>query len=607
MNSNKTNYNLQEIEKSNKKQSLLLRHILPNIWILVLIAILLLTVGIIGNYFQPQLLKKALDVNIVNRDVQGLTQTTLIYLALSIFSIFFNFLRIRTTGILGQKMLFNIRSEIFRKIQSLPTKFFSDNQSGDIIQRLTGNVEGINSFFSEGLVRMLGISFNILTIGVVMFILDWRLALVSVIGGILMLIFLAVQGEIIEKPISIALKREAEISSKIQESMDGFIAIKMQNQTSNWNKYFGGINNNFYNISKKVAFLTSLSNGYLGAITLLGIGITLILSLKYFSLGEITLGTVVIFISYATRFFGSFNGVSDIWRNVKTGLESANRLEAVLSLENNIVSKKKAYSPTTVKGDIQFKDVDFSYEDQSKVLEDVNLKAKAGQTVAIVGPTGAGKTTFVSLIARLYDVDNGEILVDGKNVKDWNLDTLRDSIGYLIQDTFLFEDTILNNLRYDNESLTEKSCLEMFDFLGAEKFINSLEKGLHTKLTDKAENISSGQRQIVALARILLRDPKILILDEATARIDTKSEEMLQSAISKATGGRTTFIIAHRLSTIFNADNIVLISNSKILEQGTHKELIAKKGAYFEMYSKFIGLHNSEMVETVGVEPTSKS
>jgi ATP-binding cassette subfamily B protein len=589
MNPNKTNYNLQEIEKSNKKQSLLLRHILPNIWILVLIAILLLTIGIIGNYFQPQLLKKALDVNIVNRDVQGLTQTTLIYLALSVFSISFNFLRIRTTGILGQKMLFNIRSEIFRKIQSLPTEFFSDNQSGDIIQRLTGNVEGINSFFSEGLVRMLGISFNILTIGAVMFILDWRLALVSVIGGILMLIFLAVQGEMIEKPISTALKREADISSKIQESMDGFIAIKMQNQTSNWNKYFGGINNNFYNISKKVAFLTSLSNGYLGAITLLGIGITLILSLKYFSLGEITLGTVVIFISYATRFFGGFNGISDIWRNVKTGLESANRLEAVLSLENNIVSEKKAYHPNTVKGDIEFKDVDFSYDDQNKVLEDINLKAKAGQTVAIVGPTGAGKTTFVNLIARLYDVDNGKIFVDGVDVKDWNLDTLRDSIGYLIQDTFLFEDTILNNLRYDNDSLSEKECLEMFTFLGAEKFINSLEKGLHTKLTDKAENISSGQRQIVALARILLRDPKILILDEATARIDTKSEKMLQSAISKATGGRTTFIIAHRLSTIFNADNIVLISNSKILEQGTHKELINKKGAYYEMYSKFVG------------------
>lgn len=588
MNPNKTNYNLQEIEKSNKKQSLLLRHILPNIWLLILIAILLLVIGIVGNYFQPQLLKKALDVNIVNKDVQGLTQTTLIYLSLSIFSIIFNFLRIRTTGRLGQKILFKIRSEIFNKIQSLPTKFFSDNQSGDIIQRLTGNVEGINSFFSEGLVRILGISFNILTIGVVMFILDWRLALLSVIGGILMLIFLIFQGRIIEKPISIALKREADISSKIQESMDGFIAIKMQNQTSNWNKYFEDINNGYYKISKKVAFLTSLSNGYLGAISLLGTGITLILSLKYFKQGEITLGTVVIFISYATSFFGSFNGISDIWRNIKTGLESAKRLEAILSLKNNTISKKNSYSPTTVKGDIEFKDVDFSYDDQNKVLEDVNLKAKAGQTVAIVGPTGAGKTTFVSLIARLYDVDNGKILVDGVDVKDWNLDTLRDSIGYLIQDTFLFEDTILNNLKYDNESLTEKDCLKMFKFLGAEKFINSLDKGLYTKLKDKAENISSGQRQIVALARILLRDPKILILDEATARIDTKSEKMLQSAISKATGERTTFIIAHRLSTIFNADNIVLISNSRILEQGTHKELIAKKGAYFEMYSKFV-------------------
>lgn len=585
----KTNYNLQEIEKSNKRKSLLIRNITPNIWVLFLIAILLLAIGIIGNYFQPQLLKKALDVNIVNKDIPGLTKTTLIYLSLSLVSIFFNFLRIRTTGMLGQKILFKIRSEIFCKIQSLPTKFFSDNQSGDIIQRLTGNVEGINSFFSEGLVRILGISFNILTIGVVMFVLDWRLALVSVVGGILMLIFLGVQGEIIEKPIALALKTEGNLSSKIQESMDGFIAIKMQNQTSNWNKLFGEINNGYYKVSKKVAFLTSISNGYLGAISLLGTGITLILSLKYFSQGEISIGTVVIFISYATSFFGSFNGISDIWRNVKTGLESANRLEAVLSLENNIITGKQPYSPIQVKGDVEFKDVDFSYDDKNIVLEDVNLHAKAGQTIAIVGPTGAGKTTFVNLIARLYDTDNGKILVDGKDVKDWDLDILRNSIGYLIQDTFLFEDTILNNLRYDNEQVTEEESLEMFKFLGAEKFITSLEKGLNTKLTDKAENISSGQRQIVALARILLRDPRILILDEATARIDTKSEKMLQEAITKATGDRTTFVIAHRLSTIFNADNIVLISNSKILEQGTHKELIKKKGAYFEMYSKFVG------------------
>lgn len=588
-NNKKTNYNLNEIENGSRKDNLLFRHFKPHWPTLILILFFLLIVNILRNYYQPQLLKHALDVDIVNQDIQGLTNTSLLYALTAVGFIIGTFLRIRTTGRLSQKILFNIRREIFNKIQTLPTKFFSDNQSGDIIQRLTGNVEGIDRFFSEGLIRLFGISFQLLTTIAMMLYLDWKLALVSIIGGILILLFLAIQGNILEKPISKALKEEGDISSKVQESMDGFIAIKMQNQSLNWKKQFEKINNTFYKTSKKVAFISSLSSGYLGLLNILGIGITLVLSLKYFEQGDITLGTVVVFLSFTTNFFGSFNGISDIWRNVKTGIESANRLETILQLTNDIQNPKDPYKPNNIKGEIEFKDVDFSYDQDNKVLEDVNLKADAGKTIAIVGPTGAGKTTFVNLIARLYDVDNGNILVDGKDVKQWDLDTLRNSIGYLIQDTFLFEDTILNNLRYDNPKVTEEKALEIFKFLGAQSFVESLEKGLNTKLTDKAENISSGQRQIVSLARILLRDPKILILDEATARIDTKSEKMLQRAIERATGDKTTFVIAHRLSTIFNADRIVLISNSRILEQGTHQELIDKKGAYFEMYSKFIG------------------
>jgi ATP-binding cassette subfamily B protein len=224
-----------------------------------------------------------------------------------------------------------------------------------------------------------------------------------------------------------------------------------------------------------------------------------------------------------------------------------------------------------------------------KVLSDVNFTVDTGQTIAIVGPTGAGKTTFVNLIARLYDTDNGNILIDGKDIKEWDLDILRKNIGYLIQDTFLFEDTILNNLKYNNPKVTEEEALEVFKELGVDSFVKSLPDGLNTQISSESNEISAGQRQLIALARILLRKPKILILDEATARIDTKSEKMLQSAIEKACKGKTTFIIAHRLSTIFNADQIILIKDNTILEKGTHKELLALKGLYFEMYSRFVG------------------
>jgi ATP-binding cassette subfamily B protein len=307
------------------------------------------------------------------------------------------------------------------------------------------------------------------------------------------------------------------------------------------------------------------------------------------SQGILTLGTVVLFNTYTQSLFRSLEGVSRIWQTIKTGIESGSRLDEILKLENDITQPTNAFSPSGFRGDIEFRDVDFGYKEDEIVLSDVDFTAEAGKTVAIVGPTGGGKTTFVNLIARLYDVNNGAIFVDGKNVKDWDLDILRKNIGYLIQDTFLFEDTILNNLRYNNEEITEEEALNMFDFLGAGNLITKLPKGLNTKISSEGDNLSSGQRQIIALARILLRNPKILILDEATARIDTKSEKMLQKAIEKASEGKTTFIIAHRLSTIFNADKIILIKDNTILEQGSHEELIKKKGFYSEMYSKFVG------------------
>jgi ATP-binding cassette subfamily B protein len=323
--------------------------------------------------------------------------------------------------------------------------------------------------------------------------------------------------------------------------------------------------------------------------TVLTVGLTLIYSLNLLTLNQTTLGGVILFNLYSQQIFRNLDRVSYIWRNVKTGLAAAARINNILRLESNIQNPENPYIPEKIEGEVEFIDVDFGYNGDDAVLKDVDFVAYPGKTIAIVGPTGGGKTTFVNLIARLYDVRNGQIKVDGVDVKRWDLNTLRESIGYLIQDTFLFEDTILNNLKYDNPKVTEKSAMEMFKFLGVEKFIKSQPKGLNTVVDSDGTGISSGQRQIIALARILLRDPKILILDEATARIDTKSEKLLQKAIEKAVEGKTTFVIAHRLSTIFNANHIILIKDNTILEQGNHEQLIEKKGFYYEMYSKFIG------------------
>lgn len=589
MNNKKQTYNLQLDETINYKKGflLILRHLKPYLKGFVLVSIFLLIATIIGSSVLPLLTKRAIDVNIAQKDTHGLLITTGIFVGFALINILFSYFRIFVTGKISQKILFNIRQEIFAKIQNLPSKFFSENQSGDIIQRLTGNVDGINNFFSEGLIRILGIFFTIVIVLISMFLQNWTLGLIALIGGIIMITFIFIQGKIIEKPISESLKKEGRMSAYVQESLDGFIAIQTSNQQSNWIKNFKGVTLDYYNTIKKVALVSSLSNSSLTFLTIFSVAFILVFSLNLFSREIVTIGTVILFLSYAQDLYRNISSISDLWRNIKTGIASAERLSDILELESDIQDTKSPYSPETIKGDIEFLDVDFSYEDGQKVLSDINFKVESGQNIAIVGPTGGGKTTFVNLIARLYDVDNGEILIDGVPIKQWDLHVLRKSIGYLIQDVFFFEDTMANNLRYNNPNITEQDILKMFESLGVKSLIDSLPKGLNTIISSEGKTLSAGQKQVVALARILLRDPKILILDEATARVDTKSEKMLQTAIAEASVGRTTFVIAHRLSTIFNADSIVLIKENTILEKGTHKELLQKKGLYWEMYSHF--------------------
>lgn len=591
MSKHQSTYNLQldgDIDYS-KGIKLILRHVKPYIFSFILISICLLAATILGNAYLPRLLKYAIDVNITNLDLSGLTQTTLLFVGLAIIYLILSYIRLFFTGKLGQKILFNIRRELFNKIQTMPSKFFSDNQSGDIIQRLTGNVDTLGSFFSEGIIRLLDIVFSVVIILVSIFVQNNIIGFIALGGALVMILYIVIQGRFMEKPISESLRKEGDMSANVQESLDGFVAIQSTNQQQSWTRGFQKKTDTYFTTMKKVSFLAALSKAILTFFGVLAVGTLLVTSLHLYQRQIITIGTIVLILSYTQDLMQKVTSISEIWRTIKTGLASSERLSDVMELENDISTIALPYKPKTVSGDIKFEDVDFSYVENEKVLSDINFHVDAGQTIAIVGPTGAGKTTFVNLIARLYDTDNGKIYLDGKDIKEWDLEILRKNIGYLIQDTFLFEDTILNNLKYNNPKITEEQALEVFKDLGVSSFVKSLPDGLNTQISAESNEISAGQRQLIALARILLRKPKILILDEATARIDTKSEKMLQGAIEKACAGKTTFIIAHRLSTIFNADQIILIKDNTILEKGNHKELLSLKGLYFEMYSRFVG------------------
>ncbi len=585
-------YTLKETITSQKQGvKLILKQFLSQQWSLIIIVITL-TIATVGSTITPMIIKYAIDTNIAQKDLSGLWMTSGIFAIAIVISFFARFIQMRTTGLMGQKILFNLRQRIFNKMQELPLKFFSQNQTGDIIQRLTGNVDSINSFFSEGIMRLLGVIFGLIAESLFMFYADFRLGGIVTAGGILIVIFLWVQGRFLEKALKKSLGLEGQLSAEIQESLNGFRSIKAYNQTDTFTALFDQRSTEFLKNSYSVSAISATSESFMNFISIAITAVVLLFSLVLYSRGEITQGTVILFLTYLTMYFRQLMGISDLWLNIQRGIASAERISELLHLKSEEPAKESTYNPKKdqVQGAVEFKHVDFSYGGKQRVLKDVSFSVDAGKSIAVIGPTGAGKTTFVNLIARLYDVDGGEILVDGVNVKGWNVDTLRSQIGYLIQDTFLFEDTILNNLRYNNEQVSEKQALDTFEYLGAADFIAALPEGLNTKLTSGGDNVSAGQRQLIALARVLLRDPRILILDEATSKIDTKSEKMIQSAIEKANKGRTSFIIAHRLSTIFNADIILLIQDNVILESGTHDELIAKKGVYYEMYSKFVGL-----------------
>lgn len=566
---------------------LLIRYLVP--YIPRLLGILfLLSVATIGSVVAPLLLKQAIDVEIPQKNVSGVLWLSIL-LAVGLFISFIaRYFQLRVTGYLGQSLLFSLRRDIFHKIQELPLKFFSKQQSGDTIQKITGNVDSVNSLLTEGIMRFFTMLFSLLAQSVIMFSINVPLAAIVSFGGLTIIVFLWFQGRILERELRGAFEREGSMSAVVQESLQGYKVVKAYSQESHFLDEINQKSSTYLSSTYSISMIGSLSEGIMGLVSMATGTVVVGMSLYLYGQNLLTTGTVVLFITYLTGYFRQLSGISELWLMIQRGIVASERIADLLHLKEDVHSEVGAFVPEgKVNGDVEFEDVSFSYGSGAPVLEHISFSVKAGESIAIIGPTGAGKTTFVNLIARLYDIHSGSIRIDGVDVKDWDISQLRRNIGYLIQDTFLFEDTILNNLRYSNDAVTREEGIKMFQFLGAQDFIEQLPQGIDTVIVAGGENISAGQRQVIALARVLLRDPRILILDEATSRIDTKSEKLIQRAIEKANSGRTSFIIAHRLSTIFSADKIILIQHNRIVESGTHQELLAQKGLYAEMYAKF--------------------
>lgn len=588
----KTDYTLNKTKRNNGLK-LIYSYFRPHWRILILITLIIIISSSTGLAI-PYLAEHIIDNNLKPEESNNteLIQSILLIALLSISSIIATYFQIRLTGRLGQKVLFEVRNDIFEKLQELPQRFFATNKSGDIIARLTSDVEAISRFLNEGIIRLLGVSFTLVIVLIILFTSNSFLASVVVVAMLMMIGILLIQGRVLRKVLKRSLDLDANVSNQIQEILNGFRTVKIYGQEKLMLSRFKKKNESYFRTTVIANFINSLSQPLLNLISLSTTLILVILSLNLYSEGNFTEGAVVSYIVYAEIFFRPLRNISGLWKTVQDGIASAQRIDEILSLESDI----KEPNPNdainkVIKGDIEFKNVTFGYSEQN-VLENINFKIPANTTVAIVGPTGGGKTTFVNIIARLYDTNIGEVLADGHNVKDWNIQSLRSQLGYLLQDTFLFEDTVLNNLRYGNPTTTEKEAKEILEKIGAWNFVSSLPEGINTILKANGDNISAGQRQLIAIARLLLRKPRIIILDEATSNIDTKTEKLVQDAIEYATQNVTSFVIAHRLSTIKNADIIILIQNNTVLESGSLTKLLEQKGEFFNIYNKFLGIAN---------------
>jgi ATP-binding cassette subfamily B protein len=474
---------------------------------------------------------------------------------------------------------------LFEKLQKLPISFFDTNLHGDLMSRLTNDIDNISTTFSQNIVSLMSDVIGILGALTLMFVISPLLTLAAMIT----IPFVFVLSTVITKRTHVLFKSQQKVlgslNGQIEESISGLRIIRTFNHEEEMVDSFDTINDDLCGVGIKAQVWSGFMMPLMNVISNFGFAVIACFGGILAVQGTVTVGVIASFLGYSKQFSRPLNDVANIFNSLQTAVAGAERIFEILDENEELPDAPDAVEMKSPHGDVEFRNVSFSYDKRNRVLSDVSFTVKAGSTVALVGPTGAGKTTIVNLINRFYDVDEGEILIDGKCVNDYTRSSLRKSFGIVLQDTYLFSGTIRENISYGSPTASEKEIRDAAVMSSADKFIRKLSGGYETMLTESGSNISEGERQLLAIARAILSDPAILILDEATSSVDTRTEIQIQKAMIALMKGRTCFIIAHRLSTIRDADCIMVIDNGKIVESGSHEQLLANKGFYFELCS----------------------
>nr|WP_313368637.1 ABC transporter ATP-binding protein [Sphingobacterium mizutaii] len=556
-----------------------IRPYMPVFWVSVILTILLAAVA----PALPLLVEFTLDHYILSGKSEGLTTMLLLMFALLIAQTIIRYFHTLMTNTLGQSVIRDIRIQVFNHITNLRLKYFDNTPIGRLITRTISDLETIANIFSEGLIQIIGDLLQLVVILGVMFYTDWKLTLVVLIPMPLMIAATYIFKEAMKSAFQSVRLWVSNLNTFLQEHISGMSVIQYFAREDQEMRKFKAINAEHRNAHIRANWYFSIFFPVLEIIVAIATGLLVWYGSKQILADVISPGVVVAFIMYINMIFRPIRELIDKFNTLQMGMVSAERIFDVLDTDEFTPNEGK-YKPEHVKGEITFKNVWFAYNEEKWVLKDVSFHVEQGETLALVGATGAGKSSIINILSRFYEIQKGEILLDGVNIKEYDLTFLRQTIATVLQDVFLFSDTVLNNINLNNPKISFESIEDAAKKVGAYDFIMRLPGNFNYQVQERGSTLSAGQAQLISFIRALVHDPKILILDEATSSIDTETEELIQNAIENLMEGRTSIVIAHRLSTIQKADKIIVLDKGEIKEIGTHHELLEMEGYYRKLY-----------------------
>ncbi|WP_374978394.1 ABC transporter ATP-binding protein [Neobacillus driksii] len=546
----------------------------------ILFVIISTLLGLLG----PYMIGIIIDEYIIPKDIAGtlryLVFLGLVYVGAALFTWLQSFMMVRVSI----QTIQNLRQDLFDKFQTLSLRFFDKRKHGDLMSRVTNDIDSLNSALSQSIIQIISSLLMLLGVTIAMFSLNWLLAIVSLL--VIPLITFTTK-KLITYSSSHFIKRQrdlGELNGFIEESITGNEVVTLFGKEEKMNQQFSEINERL----RQSAMDADTVSGYLGPVNnfINNLGLCFIIAIgAAMTVQELaSVGIIAAFVTYSRQFFRPIAQLSNLLNMFQSAIAGAERVFEIMDETPDLLDKDNAVFVESFEGNVEFCHVHFGYVEGKPILKNVDFQVKSGEKIALVGPTGSGKTTIINLLMRFYDVSAGEIKLDGRDIRDYQISGLRKKVGVVLQDTFLFSGTIMENIRYGRLEATDEEVISAAKMASAHVFIKHLPEGYQTPITSGGFNLSQGQRQLLAIARAILADSDILILDEATSSIDTNTEIEIQKGINSLTEGRTSFVIAHRLKTIENADRILVINQGEILESGTHQELLQKKGFYFKMY-----------------------